>query len=384
MTSAAIAIDNATLDLASLDAWLFSTVLPHWQRFSLNAQNGVPVECLDMRGLPLIDVPRRGRVMPRQLFSFARALRLGFLHDDPAQRESLRKTLAAGLNTLRNRAFSPDKGFPSQIDENGTGAAYDAVLYDHAFIALAGAELDALGIDGGRQLADTAFELIETQFRDPNTGGYHSVANTPGPKLANPHMHLLEASLLDLAVTLKNDGDANASKNRVANLTDLALTHFIDSETGFIAEKCGPAFDTVDDNWVEPGHCFEWAYLLLHAGEALGNQNVRQAARTLFETSETLVEADGLVVDQLGATPPTYRLWPQLERLRCLATFNAPDAIPALLQTIQRHYLSKGPEAGWVDKLDAQKNPLGDRVPASMLYHLMTAIPVITRPDQRF
>lgn len=373
--------DIDTCNLKALDCWLFDTVLPHWLKVGLDSQTGVPVECLASNGAPMVDVPRRGRVMPRQIFTFARAVRLGFGAGDSDLILQVLGTLANGIETLRTVCFDSKQGLPSQVGADGVGQLYNATLYDHAFMALAGVEAAALDIDGGRELADTAFDFIAARFKDDHNGGYNSATSEHGAKLSNPHMHLFEASLLNLAVKDASGADVTDALALVKTLATLCLDTFISSETGFISEELAPDFSPSDGNWIEPGHCYEWAYLLHCAGDALDDAKIKISAKTLFQSSETFVEDDGFVTDRVGVEPKTYRLWPQLERLRCLATFKRTDAIPPLVISLNAAYFSKGPDAGWVDKVDASRQPLGDRVPASMLYHLMTAIPVVTRPD---
>ncbi|GHA85467.1 hypothetical protein GCM10009069_05780 [Algimonas arctica] len=353
------------------DRWLFDTVLPHWLSVAGDPDVGVFVECLDADTQPMPDVPRRGRVAPRQLFTFARAQRLGFDGGD-----TLGALLETGANTLLTVSKCDRAGFASKIDAKGAPLKAEAKLYDHAFVALAGSELRALNIHGGADLADCAFGLIDDRFRDTDHGGYHTQAGRSGPKLANPHMHLLEASLLQYSVT-----NAPMALARIQEIVALCRAHFILPGTGLIAEERDVDFSVAGAGWVEPGHCFEWAYLLFCAADALSDASLGEDARALFVRSEAFVEADGLVMDVAGAAEPTYRLWPQLERLRCLATFGKNAAIDPLLSTIIDCYLSRSGDAGWIDKVDASRAPMGDRVPASMLYHLLTAIPVVTRPD---
>ena len=345
-----------------IDSWLFRTVLPHWLEHGVDAGSGVFVECLDSQGAPMPEVPRRGRVAPRQLFTLARARRLGF--DD----KRVPGVLERGASTLL-ASRTPERGFPSKIDAQGCAVEADGVLYDHAFVLLAGAELQAAGVSGGAELAAQASELVDTRFRDP-AGGYHTVMDMRGDKLANPHMHLLEASLLHAQVT-----GSGAAQARVREIADIALAHML--RDGVVAERMGPDFEASEQNWVEPGHCYEWAFLLHEAAEMLNDAALAGAARALFERSEAFVEADGLVVDRVGAQA-SYRLWPQLERLRCLVSFGQHETAGPLLSTIRAHYLDRGPEAGWIDKLDADRQAVGERVPASMLYHLMTALPPAT------
>ncbi len=345
--------------MQTLDDWLFGTVLPHWLDHGVDADTGVFVECLDADGAAMPEVPRRGRVAPRQLFTLARARRLGFIEP------RVMGVLDAGATTLL-QSRTDARGFPSKIDAQGRAVEAGGVLYDHAFVLLAGAELKSVGVEAGAELAAQATDLIETRFRDAS-GGFHTVMDTRDDKLANPHMHLLEASLLHHQVS----GDAGALA-RVREIAELARNHIV--QDGVVAERMSPDFGASDENWVEPGHCYEWAFLLSEAAEMLDDPAMGKRARALFESSEGFVEEDGLVVDRVGADS-AYRLWPQLERLRCLVTFGRDADVEPLLQTIAKNYLDRGPKAGWIDKLDGHRKPVGERVPASMLYHLMTALP---------
>lgn len=357
------------------DRWLFQTVLPHWASHGHDANNGLFVEALNMSAAPLAGLPRRGRVIPRQIFSFVRAIRHGF-DASPALLSRIRHAADRMLTDFHNN----DRGFASLISAQGEPSAFDSVLYDHAFVALAGAELQTLKqhpelAETGAQLAARAFAHNDEMFRDHEAGGFYTIANVPGPKLANPHMHLLEASLAQFSVDR-----APAARARIEEITALFMAHFLDSSTGLVAEQRARDFSPMGAPWYEPGHCYEWAFLMQEAARALDSTPVLKCAQTLFTRSESLTEADGLVMDRLDAPQPTYRLWPQLERLRCLQAFGESDRIEPLLLRLIDLYFSGGPDAGWIDRLDATKASDSETVPASMLYHLMTAIPPITRP----
>ena len=83
------------------------------------------------------------------------------------------------------------------------------------------------------------------------------------PLLANPHMHLLEAVQSWALI------DADPGWQSMADeIVGLALERLIDPELGVVFERFDGqwrALSEDSDRLLEPGHQFEWAWLLLRA-----------------------------------------------------------------------------------------------------------------------
>ena len=359
-------------------ARLSDQILPGWARRAWDDDAGGFVESLDMAGAPNRALTRRGRVAPRQVFSLAAAVQAGWDRDGAAS-----ALVEKGLAYLDGPARAPGWGWKHALTPGGEDDARRD-LYDHAFVALAGSQAYAAsGAAHARALAEEAFALIDQHFADDIHCGWRDVETAPAnEKRANPHMHLLEASLAFHAAT----GDP-AALARAQVIALLFERHMFDAEHGAIREVFNADWSRdarTDAAPIEPGHCFEWA-VLLHELEARCGRDLASWRRRLVAFAERAGVRNGLAADRSGVDAPepgaTHRLWPQLERLRALLLHPTPGIEPeAVLKRIEQDYLAPGPAWGWIDRLDADGQPAVDAAPASMLYHLMTGLAPL-KPD---
>ena len=110
---------------------------------------------------------------------------------------------------------------------------------------------------GGERLGIELYDTLRARLAHPAVGFVETFAQAE-PLSSNSHMHLLEASL----VWLELDEDPRW-RTLAEEIIELAMTRLIDARTGAL-----PEFFTADwrpqPDWViEPGHQFEWAWLLL-------------------------------------------------------------------------------------------------------------------------
>lgn len=357
---------------AWLQNWLWGHVMPAWASLALCEQSGGCVENIDLDGHPRPGESRRGRIAPRQLFSFSRAKQLGWNPDGAAD-----EVIEGALAFLDGAARLTAGGWAHKFDADGAIQDCRRDLYDHAFVALAGCELAALGDERGEALAQEAFFTIDRVFADDRRGGWHDPETAAGVKRANPHMHLLEASLSHYEAV----HDA-ASLARIETICVLFERHMFDPATGAMIETFNVDWSRQDADRIEPGHCYEWAFLLGEV-ERLTGRDTASWRRRLIDYAETHGLKGGFALDQVGAATPSFRLWPQLERVRALAHTPRPGiTIPLILDRIIEDYLKPGPAHGWVDKLGGDLSPVAANVPASMVYHLMTALAPIAPPEK--
>jgi len=206
------------------------------------------------------------------------------------------------------------------------------------------------------------------------------------PFQSNPHMHLLEAALGWIEA-----GGGEPWRALAGEVAGLALDHLIDAEGGFIREfydaEWRPA-DGPDGRIVEPGHQFEWAWLLDRWAEHSGDDRAAKAARRLaLAGAKGLDPARDVVIDalddSLSPLRTTARLWPQTERLKATARFalSAAPAERALwlaeAESAARglwRYLDVEPLGLWRDKQDPNGAFRHEPAPASSLYHLFEAV----------
>lgn len=365
-------------DLASaaddLRGWLFGSALPTWYTYGFDHARGGAVEQLTAL-VGADDAPRRARVQPRQAHSFAVAARLGWQGPSAS---AIRMALDA-MNRIYCRS---DGQVVALAGADGTVLDTTTRLYDQAFVLLALASATDLQPDAEEQ-ALALLTAIEATYASP-TGGF---CETGGLYLSNPLMHLFEASLAWIGA-----GTSPRWRSLAANLADLALTRLIDSVTGSISEHYGSNWQPVqgaDGEHLEPGHQFEWAWLLVRWSRIAASTDALAAARRLYASGAAGLDAARQVMvdgtDRKGAmVVRTARLWPQTEWLKAaliLAEEAASDMDRARLVSdalraaaAVRRYCPDTLRGLWHDTLDTRGQFQPGPSPASTLYHLVEAI----------
>jgi len=370
------AFTNIDQARSALKSWLVDHAYPLW--WSLGAdQGGGFHERLHQNGTPT-DEPRRSRLHPRQIYAFALAHRLAWA--GPAD-TAVRHALAFYLQRYRR----PDQLFaPLPEDDNAP-----VLLYDQAFALLGLASACAVLPDrnlvnqGSQSLA-----AIRQQFGHTR-GGFKETFTGTSALLSNSHMHLLEAAL----AWIEHD-PSGAWHDLAADMARLAATSFVDPATGFILEF-------FDDDWrpirnpalqrVEPGHQFEWAWLLLRWSVHSGDASCRALALRLINLAEkhgvdrtrhvaiNALAPDGKVRDN------NARLWPQTERLKATTLAaeltGESDYWSAACESANAlaRYLDVPLRGLWRDSMMTSGEFVDEPAPASSMYHIVGAIAQLDR-----
>ncbi|ANE83277.1 hypothetical protein A7U43_25630 [Mycobacterium adipatum] len=368
---------------SALIRWLFDKALPLWSDRGVDANAGGFYEELAQDG-SVINGPRRTRLVARQIFVFATAADMGW--QDTRTADNL---VNHGLDFLLGKCLSGSGPVFSVVSSNGAPLKPDFDLYDHAFALFALGNAARLGhrrqevIAAGRTIKGAML----AGWKHP-VAGFEEAIPPREPLNSNPHMHLLEA-FLEWEQMGDNDGWAELSDE----IESLALSRFIDPETGGVREH-------FDHNWcpasgesgqlLEPGHQFEWSWLLLRWAVARGRSDTFSTARRLAEVGEkygvneaTRLAIDGIWAD-LSARDRRSRLWPQTERIKShlamadLAENEESKQISILLAAEAarglRRYFETDLAGLWHETLDEMGRPVSAPAKASSLYHITCAI----------
>ncbi len=351
--------------------WLRLRALPTWACLGVSEQ-GAFSEGLTLDGRSW-SASRRARVQARQIYVYAQAGRLGW--DGPWARTATR-----GLEWLVSRFLRPDGLCRTLLSPEGEPQDEAAWIYDQAFVLLALATVRQAGVAGDHEaLAVKIRENLEGLERPE--GGF--VEQGPHPFQANAHMHLLEACL----AWEQAGGDAgwSALADRIVRLATAA---FIDEDLGCLREffdsRWQPASGQ-DGRLVEPGHQFEWAWLLVRHGRARGRADLTALAHRLYDFGRRGVGARPVIafdaLDTSGqVTNRRSRLWPQTEWLKASLALadqardgereaHLEDAAAALRALWS--YLT--PDGLWRDKHLGGGRFIDEPAPASSFYHIMAA-----------
>jgi mannose-6-phosphate isomerase len=361
-------------------SWVVDSALPLWSTDGFDVGAGRFRERLDWAGGP-IDVPHRAMVQARQIYVYSRACELGWLAEGGALAETAMASLIRDFAAVSSREAS----FAFAVD--GTGRVVDDTrdAYAHAFVLHAIAWLYRLNGDADLLLlADKVRAFVTAHLVDARHGGlFDAVPAASREKRQNPLMHLLEAHL-----ALERVAPDRGGLDDAAALIDLFRSRLFDERTGvlreYFAEDWSPSTDAARADVWEPGHHFEWVWLL-HEYECLsGDARYADAAARLYEIAQVAgIGDDGLVYDVLTADravrASSHRVWPHTEAIKAAVARQAigdPEACTfaaSMARQLLDHFLDVPFAGGWIDHLDARHRPLVSYVPASSLYHLFFA-----------
>jgi len=364
--------------------WLTNEALPLWSTTGVDVRNGGFIERLTPDGQPIGDV-RRARLVARQIFAFKAAAELGWTGPaDSLVRHGLtallQHHLAAGSEVI-------PRYIPAEERQEG-----DFDLYDHAFVLFGLAH--GYAWTGDEQLEALALSILSRLRKDwgLEEGGFAEHRRRRAPLKANPHMHLLEASLAWMGVST----DAAWARLR-AEIVELCLTRFIERGTGSLHEFFDTDWSilTGDADVIEPGHQAEWAWLLLQCPETSADRRSQAAAARLQEIAERegLDSTQQRLINELNADlsprDRRARLWPQTERIKALVAFHEREAgenrrlelAGRLARSVEAllGYFDHPVAGSWWEHFDGDGRPVAEAARASSLYHIMGAAKELAR-----
>lgn len=348
---------------ASVQQHFQDVIVPLWQGPGWNADMALPYEALDAGHQPLPPQRYRAMACARQLYLFS-----SLIGQVPAAEERA----AALFRSLQQHFHDAEHGgWFYSIDPQGAPLDQRKDLYTHAFILFACAHYwDKVREPLVESVLNAALEVVAQRFATDD-GLYEACLERDwsslktGP-LQNPLMHLAEAFLATLSVR-----EDVAAQSALVKLCTAMQKHFIDPQTGVLMEKPLGAVD----NWFEPGHQFEW-YFLLESSPLLRGSELHASLDRAFALTEQLgvdpqTSAVRAMLDLDGRPKDgTERIWAQAEYLRALTL--RPDSEAAVLrqlQALQQRFLHSG---GWYECRDAEGEVSRKDMPSTTPYHLAT------------
>lgn len=368
--------------------------LPALRDLACDEQCGGFAEQFDWVGTPIDPGFKRVRVTGRQLYVFAHAA----LGDVGGAREVAER----GAAFLKSRCLRQDRQFASRLGSDGTILDPTADLYDIAFGLFALAWWYKLSGDAEAvEMADTALAHLRETMRSPSGRGYLARQDDCGQHQQNPHMHLFEA-----AIFLASFTGSEAARQLADELFDLASNTLFDPVTGTLPEFFDADWRAGDNSGtirIEPGHHYEWVWLLCRYGDLARCPEAFAIADLLYTFAQAHGHdpVTGLIVDAVDPAGQVLagdlRIWPNTEYLKAQVAMREHHgqgpgcddmAIADNLTRIFDHFLtprSTGPAstlpAGlWIDYLESPSlQPKCDHIPASTLYHIMFGFSEVLR-----
>ncbi len=376
------AFDAATRARNHLKAWVVEKAYPLWWTAGADPKGGF-FEKVGQDGDP-VEGPRRGRVQPRQIYAYSIAGELGW---SGPWREAVKHGLAFYLSAYRR----PDGLFRALVGQGGVSLDESATLYDQAFAMFAAAAVAGSFPEQRDEMHRLATDVREKLIaeRKHSGGGFYLTSPSDGLQGSNEHMHLLEASLAWAEL------GAGAEWRVLADeIVELALTKFIHVGSGQIREFFDIDWNPApgDDGRIcEPGHQFEWGWLLLRWGKLADNVVATNAGLRMIDAGEAhgIDGRNGVAInallDDFSAHDVGARLWPQTERIKAavLAAEITGDARYWRMAVAGAEglsaYLETPIEGVWRDKMLPTGRFVEEPAPASSFYHITCAIAELDR-----
>ncbi|MCP1198081.1 AGE family epimerase/isomerase [Notoacmeibacter sp. MSK16QG-6] len=366
--------------------WLFEEALPLWSDRGIDRRHGGFHESLTFSGDPT-GKNKRMRTMARQTYAFCVAQAEGWA--GPAT-----DLIDHGIAFMK-KGRSERGGWHAVLSPDGQVVDPTEDFYDTAFVLFALAHAHRCGHPEALALGQKTFEFIESHLEDTTLRGFLEEPGGKRVRRSNPHMHMLEALLAWHEVT-----GERAYLRQASRIVDLFRSAFFDRESWTLGEYFDDDWRPAageQGEWTEPGHHFEWGWLLIQFADVSGQHDLREMARRLYATGAAygLNRWTGLAYNAVSRhgvpLDRDSRSWPQTEIIKAAIALNecgGPDMRPeieARVSRLFRWHLDPAPRGMWVDTI-SEKGVAGTQdVPASIFYHLLSALMLYlgstTRPD---
>ena len=361
--------------------WLKDSALPFWKRNGIDIELGGFYEQLNNELKPII-VPRRSRLVARQIYSFTKGYEI-------VTENSFADIVHNGLSFLEKYLINNSGQIYKSIliEEKKVDFSHD--LYDYAFVIFAMSKIynkkefenKALNI------ASKSIDWIKNFWRHNEIG----FLDGPQNKIicrSNPHMHLLEASLSWEENNLKSH--KKLWQKLSDEIIELAIRKLIDPKRKILYELFDPNWklsSNSQEQFIEPGHQYEWAWLIMKWSNLRNNTKYIDIAKELVKNADKYGydEKRKVCINSLDYNlnylDKKAKLWPQTERLKALISLENLEKENSLIrhkinesvQTI-KHYIKKTESKIWQETINEEGNFTDEPIKASSLYHLVTAI----------
>ena len=368
---------GAKRSAARLKSWVVGEALPLWAEAGFDPARGSFVERLTFEGKPLLDAPRRAMVQARQIYVFSHAALIGW-------RPQGKAIALEAAHRLIDRYHGSDGGHGWVFSVHPDGAISNPKrdFYVQAFALFGLAWAYKLAPEPRFLTAAlTTLEVLDRHFKSPS-GGFHSALPADEAKREqNPHMHLFEAMLAWFEATGREMFLA-----RAAELDAMMTARFFQPRTGILAEYFDGDWNPregIHGRICEPGHHFEWSWLLRRYARLTGRADSPIAEALKAFADRHGYDAEGFVVDELiddgRVHKSSRRSWPHTEAVKAEAAAaeagddEAPARAARAIDQLFSVFLGRPVPGGWIDHVDASGAPLVDGMPASTLYHVFLA-----------
>ncbi len=368
--------------IQSLQNRLHLRWVPKWYG-AFSDPNGGFYERLGRGFKPVSTGQRRLVTQCRQLSIYSHAFLL--------KNKLLKSDLQAQFEFIISHYHDPATGlWYFSLEDNGAVADRTCDLYALSFLIFACSHYyRATKDERAGAVAIEVLRLIDTKFRFEEFPGFAEALDVRSRPLVkvrrqNPHMHLLEACLF-AHETWGSPAYADMADEMVA----LFYSHFYNPErrtlVEFFSYNLYPHIE--QGNRLEPGHYFEWVWLLKKHAAMSGEENRHDGvAMELLDWANThgWDKTHGGIYDTLApdgsVLADTKRIWPFCEALKANALMLevAPDRqaikdrVADMVAVFKDKYMQE--RGFWTEWLNRDLSPAADYMPGTTPYHVYFGI----------
>ncbi|WP_191600729.1 AGE family epimerase/isomerase [Marinomonas algicola] len=354
--------------------FVFNGLLHQWNKNGFHSTQGYSFESLTSTWE--INPVGRTRLLTqcRQLYTFSHA---SLVDNNPGWKARL----APLFSFITQNYFKSDRWIFSlddkltPLDEKSDAYALAFVLLSFSYYYQATRDEKAL------ELIESTHLFLQEKMRS-NKGGYYESfpIDSLSIRRQNPHMHLLEGYIAAYHAT-----ESEPYKLALIELLSLAKTHFFDAETKSLREFFNSdwSYNLNTGHIIEPGHHFEWVWLLHQSYKIDADPEYLIMADALWEKATRYgLDPKGGVYNQIHAKTNQVldkekRIWPLTEYLKALCAHledgpNKVEQIKNAISFIFTHYLHR--DGHWNEFLDADNKPKDHPLPGTSSYHIFLGL----------
>lgn len=286
---------------------LLTDVIPFWQRYAIDHEQGGFFTCLDRIG-QVYDTDKFIWLQARQVWTFA------MLYNRLEQRSDWLETAQYGADFLQKYGRADDGSWYFSLTRDGKPLVHPYNIFSDCFATMAFGQLSlATGRDEHAQLAKTTFEQILARQQNPKGRWNKAVADTrPLKNFALPMI------LCNLSLEIEHLLDRSLVNETIETCIYEVMDVFYDAELGLIRENVTPdgrVSDSFEGRLLNPGHAIEAMWFIMDLATRRNDQALlEKAVRIALDTLDYAWDAEhgGLFyfMDALGH-PPQQLEWDQ-------------------------------------------------------------------------
>ena len=362
--------------------WLYNEALPYWASAGFDETCGTFHEKVSFDGSPLGELPRRLMVQCRQLS----VLSFSYLRGSYKDIEKIEARFAKIVDIF----YDPNRDvkWAFSVDSQGKPLLVEYDSYSLTFLIFCISWLYRITSNAKYlEYVDEIYIIFDTVLASPNGGIMPSIESSV--LLQNPNMHFLEACIAMFSATGRECDRAKAIL-----IGELFIQKIFNDKYLALAEKHSTSWDVLEseDNWFEPGHHFEWAWLFRRLSQISGVDYTPIISNLTIRAYKEGIDASHLVIERINlisnAKTTSRRLWGTCEYIKYLAASLDQDCLKhgsdefkfyatelqLVLKALFENFLNTSVLGLWHDKIDQYGNCTSAEVPASSLYHIAFAI----------